>query len=500
MTQFDGDAYQKKLRQVELLREKKRLKEGLPHLYRWKNYQWSKEFIESSNRMNLLCAANQISKSSTLIRKNIIMATEADSWPKFWDTKPQVFWYVYPDRNKIKEEFEIKWVRENLPQGDFQNHPKYGFKIDWEEKGLPRAIYFRSGIILVFKTWGQDLQAGTCHMVSCDEELPEDLYPEISMRLSRYDGIFNMVFTATLNQPFWHDAIEKRGKGERFPQAFKRQVSMYDCQTYVDGSPGPWTNEKIEKEKAKIGTQREILRRVYGRFVTAEGLKYPSFDRNINVKAVEPVPKDWIWYSGVDIGSGGPNGHKSVIAFIAVRPDFRFGRVVRCWAGDDFTNTTSGDVVEQYQKMAEGIDFAGQYYDYSAKDFETYATRAGLAFSKAEKAHDVGEDLLNTLFKNQMLALDDTEENQELAHEFLFLRTETKKQHAKDDRIDGVRYAAVKIPWDFSHITGELIKSVPEKKVMSVDEQRRHEHLGRSESQEDIWDPLEEIGFWNEQY
>ena len=38
---------------------------GLPHLHGWKWYKWAREFFESTNRQNFLCAANQISKSLT---------------------------------------------------------------------------------------------------------------------------------------------------------------------------------------------------------------------------------------------------------------------------------------------------------------------------------------------------------------------------------------------------------------------------------------------------
>ena len=74
----------------------KELREDLPHLYGWKFYPWSREFFESRNKMNLLCAANQIGKSSIAIRKNIEWACNKKLWPELWDTEPKQFWYFYP--------------------------------------------------------------------------------------------------------------------------------------------------------------------------------------------------------------------------------------------------------------------------------------------------------------------------------------------------------------------------------------------------------------------
>ena len=46
----------------------KKLKEDLPHLYGWGWYPWAKKIFDSKNKITLLCAANQIGKSSAAIR------------------------------------------------------------------------------------------------------------------------------------------------------------------------------------------------------------------------------------------------------------------------------------------------------------------------------------------------------------------------------------------------------------------------------------------------
>ena len=90
----------------------KELRDDLPHLYGQKFYPWSREFFESRNRMNLLCAANQIGKSSIAIRKNIEWACNKKLWPSLWDSTPKQFWYFYPSDEVATIEVEKKWVPE----------------------------------------------------------------------------------------------------------------------------------------------------------------------------------------------------------------------------------------------------------------------------------------------------------------------------------------------------------------------------------------------------
>ena len=46
--------------ELELKKAKKKMEADLPHLYGHKFYKWQRQFVDSTNRMNLLTAANQI--------------------------------------------------------------------------------------------------------------------------------------------------------------------------------------------------------------------------------------------------------------------------------------------------------------------------------------------------------------------------------------------------------------------------------------------------------
>lgn len=497
-TQGSVEELRLKLEKQKLLERQLELKQGLPHLYGFKWYKWAREFFESENHYNFLCAANQISKSSTQIRKAIHWSTETTIWPRLWRHNPLQFWYLYPSKDVATVEFLKKWVPQFLPKNRFKDDAKYGWKEEWSAKKI-FAIHFNTGVSIYFKTYGQaieDLQTGTVDAIFCDEELPEELYSELNMRIAATDGYFHMVFTATIGQEMWRCTMEEKGRDELFKDAYKRQVSMYECLYYEDGTPSHWTKERIQRVINSCKSEAEVQRRVFGRFVVDGNLKYPSFTKSRNLlKDPPPVPQGWLIYAGVDIGSGGTESHPAAIAFIAVRPDFKYGRVFKGWRGDGVV-TTSGDVLKKYQEMRGKLQMTAQYYDWQAKDFWTISSRVGEVFLPAEKSHDIGEDVINVLFKNKMLDIDDIPELKPLVTELVTLKKSTEKRKAKDDAIDAMRYGITRIPWDWSAISSEIIDLMKdERKILTEMDERRGQTIDENLS---VFDVEEELDEWSE--
>lgn len=753
---------------------------GLPHLYGKKWYRWARAFFESFNRMNLLCAANQCTKSSTQIRKCIDWATGVKKWPKLWKHTPRVFWYLYPSLEVATIEFEKKWIPEFMPANEYKEHPQYGWKAEYDKKMI-KAIHFHSGISVYFKVYTQDasnLQTGTVDAIfcfpkgtgittkkgatpieeikvgdlvlthtgkyqrvtkvfeprlskviarkfsngeviratenhpfwvnnagyktfseltpedqcgtllswkqtknlpylkasftratqsiktfasapivaavargvsytwlfgklvtdlflkvmlftiktiipysitqrilnaslvrstlvyikrlsgasavtgissvkdvarilhlealreqlhatarkiagvlesivsayfaklnsnaagklhsvfvasdaltaedtlvynfevendhtyfaegflvhNCDEELPEELLPELQARLFSTKGYFHMVFTATLNQEIWYRAIEGTGKEELYNDAFKLQVSMYECLTYEDGSPGQYTIEDIKYNEAMCKSEAEKQRRIYGKFISDAGRKYYTFNPARHYIAPFQIPSDWVKLGCADGGSGGKN-HPGAISFMAVRPDFRYAVVYKCWRGD-FAETTDGDIYKKFCELRGSELLNYQIYDAAAKDFGTIAMRAGDSFLKAEKSHELGESLVNTLFQHDMLHIfDGTDEARKMGVELTLLLKSTPKQKAKDDLADTLRYNVCQIPWDFTHIKlkqeSESLEAQrpPTKEEIIAAEIRWRRGENDSTNEKDAYQDIqEEVSFWNEQY
>jgi hypothetical protein len=452
---------------VELARKQREVevKEGLPFLFGWKWYPWARKFFDSRNKMALLCAANQVSKSSTQIRTCIDWATNQALWPELWVMNPTQFWYMYPSSPQATIEFKHKWSQ-FLPRGRFKTEAEidgkpnlFAWKEEYKNKEIHAIHFFVAGVSVYFKTYSQEsvnLQTGSVDALFCDEELPMELYDELIFRISATDGYFRMVFTATIGQEFWRLAMEpEEHETEGLPQALKICASLYDSQFYDDGTPSHWTIDKIEKVKGRCKDANEVLRRVYGRFIRdAEGRTFPAFDIKKHVKPAHPLPENWINFAGVDVGSGG-SAHPSAIAFVAVRPDFRVGRVFLGWRGDGLV-TTAGDTLNKYVELRDNsfpgrpIRVAMASYDWACKDFFTIATRNRIPFVPADKTHDTGEQIVNDLFRSGMLEIYATPELAKLAGELATLRKDTAKKRAKDDFCDALRYAVSQIPWDFT--------------------------------------------------
>lgn len=493
-------AKEKKMRQAQ-----DEFKLLLPHLYEGKLYKWQRDFYESRKHLTLLVASNQVGKSSIQIKKNIHWATATHLWPSLWPTKPKLFWYFYPDQDTWQQEFETKWVP-LLPKGKLEGHAQYGWK-PIKQNGQFKGIQFNSGVYLAAKSYSQrvtHLQAGTVYYVSADEELPVDYYDELALRLANpmVNGYFSMAFTATLNQELWRMTLEPpRPELERFPDACKLQVSMYDCLHFEDGTDSAWTEEKIAAIKATCKSEEEIQRRVYGKFVAESGRIFHKF--NIDKHMVAPHKLEigqWSVYTGIDIGSGGKTAHPAAIAFVAVRSDYKKGFVVTGWRGDG-VETTSIDILGRLLVLNNSTELPilMHSYDFQSRDFGIIATRAGVSVVPANKKRDEGIDLMNSLFEKNILKIFDVDELVGLGSELMTVMKHTDKSKAKDDFCDAVRYAIANIPWNM-----EGFKDDDQPLPKIVQKERRHgrwteENYDFGEKSETTWeDYTKEVDAINE--
>lgn len=490
-----------------------RLKHGLPHLYGFKWYDWSRTFYDSINPMNLLVAGNQLGKSVSLQRKWVNWSTNRKIWPNIWPNhRPRQFWFCYPTRDVATVEWKMKIEPDIMPRGDFKNHPIYGWQVEFEKK-LIHSVHFNSGVTTYFKSYNQDvhaLQSSSPDSLFIDEELPEELFSELQARLFHTGGPFNMVFTATRGQLLWLQAMEGKDSEEKFPDALKLQVSMWDCQTYTDGTPGAYSAEKIKRIISSCRSPQEVLRRVYGKFVKESGRIVSEFDPLAHFMTPRPIPPSWTFLvSAIDHGSGGEN-HPAAFLFLAVSPDFKEGWITDGWRGDDVI-TTPGDVLEKWQAARGPRRPAITVYDWAAGDLAIIGARMGLPLVKAEKSQELGEDMLNTLYKNNMLKVFDTPELRKLGTEYLTVMKETPKRKRKDDLSDCSRFAVVAVPWDWTATQAsesEEALAVRKKKGEWSEKdqrdwelkQRRGETRSREE-EDDGYDPMSaELEYWDQFY
>lgn len=461
----------RKQRKLELLRQQRALQEGLPHLYGFDLYPYQRDFLKQTKEWVFLCAANQIGKTTTMLLFLVDRATNQPLWKKLWKKKPDLFVYMLPNQKLHNENALTKW-KDVLPKGRYKDDPYYGW--DWVKRGKDYlGIEFKNQQVRIsFLSYGQKteaLQNLSAHIICFDEEPDASIVPEVQTRTqaiepadanygNAFGGIKVFGFTATKSQKYFKDVFERRDEAERFPvsqgNVYKKVVSLYDCQKHISGKPSQWTNEKIDKVKAAYPTEAEINRRVYGRFQSNEGLVYQSFDSTLNVieKRVA-IPKDWMYYAGLDYGAGGTS-HPSSVVIIAVSPEYNRAYVTDVWGGTGEL-TTADDVLDKYLEMLGDRQITQAFYDWACKDMHTFATRRGISINKANKDHKVGENILNSLFKNKMLTIiNDEPHSSSLITEFMSLNRNVKKRFAEDDLVDATRYACSSVPWDFMDIDG----------------------------------------------
>lgn len=521
------DADRLMMEKVALLEQKLKLKEGLPHLHGLKKYPWQLDYCNAKfYKKRLLCAANQIGKSTAQIVDRIDIATRPELWKELWpaifEVNPKTMpysWYLYPNQDTVTDEVENKWIPYYLPQGEYIDHEIYGYKIIRKNKNI-KCIVFNSGYKIYFKTYSQDvhdLQSGTVFAIDCDEELPEALLPELTARLFATQGHFSMAFTATLGQEFWKRVIEgvRHGEDQPWPDAWKIQISMFDCLKYADGTTSTWTPARIQQVINNCKSKAEVKRRVYGKFIRDEGLKYEAFDRDRNFrpfpktkdgKYFKGVPRGWSVYSGVDIGSGGASGHPSAYSFVMVSPNLDKLRYFRGRRLDKI-RTTAGDAYKFYKATRRKLEVVKQSYDHACADFGNIAGQAD-SWEKAKKDHALGEFALNTAFKTGTLIIyydpeDPLEEAHKLVEELESLGADENKKTAKDDFIDSLRYAITGIPINWEDVfDNKKAPLLPEDApVGSKEKERPNDYYYNKEDEREETESIQnEIDEWNEQY
>lgn len=517
---MEVDTLSLKNKELELLKYKARMKECLPHLYGFSLYDWQSEFITCPKEYQFLTSANQVGKTTTLMLKIVRLATDIELQKKLWKDKPTLFWYCLPTIEMHTTFFKTKWLPNILPRHEFQDHPLYGWRTERIGPSI-KSIIFNSGVIVAFVPYGRSLEAlqgATCHAVFFDEEPNAEIVPEIQTRTSSIKiaegnmanalgGMKVFAFTATKSQEYFRRIMEERGKKELFPMShgnvWKKTISLYECQKFADGSPSHWTDEKIAGVVSNLSSEAEVQRRVMGRFVLDEGLKYHSFSHSKNVKPKKELSGNWLIYAGLDYGSGG-TAHKSAIVFIAINNSYTKGRVRLVWRGEDGVDTTAGDLVNEYESLISENKFnvITGYYDWGAKDILTFAQRKEIPLSKANKDHAIGESVLNDLFKYEMLDIEVSEEDEDdranfLINELASLRKDTNKRIANDDCIDALRYAVSSIPWDFNTVKKKL--KIEEQSEAGIPQEVENEHDRRKKrnTSEINYGIEDEINEWN---
>jgi len=439
------------------------------------------------------------------------LAMRPELWPDYFgDAKPSLFLYLYPDSRTEATEFHEKWEKVYLPKKELKDDPVWGWKVEFDKSKQVEAIRFASGVTMLWRYYTQkpsSMQAMSIDYAGLDEECPLGHWDELMVRTSARaglgSGLVSTVFTATLGQPYLYETMERQGQDdEKFAKAFKRQISLYDCLKYADGTPSQiFSKERIENDIIPMySTENEIKRRVWGRFVKDSGLLYAEFTNKLNTQTHnEEMIRGWQVYVGIDYGSGGVNGHPSSIVFVAVDEDYFTAKVFFVWkserSANGYVRTTQADVLSKYQELKQTLNVEPHtFYDWAATDLGILALRDGINMLPANKNYEHGVGLMNSLFRSQQLMLftgPGSGDTSHLIQELETVNQETMKKNRKDDCADALRYALSNCPMRITRSvkTARPIKSGPKCKRM-----RFYQGLDRDPAQEKDWgDDIDEM-------
>jgi phage terminase large subunit-like protein len=458
--------------------------EMLPHLYGFPWYKWAWDFFTSTNEFNFICAANQISKSSTLIRKIILFATAVEIWKDLWPglkkDAPNPFWYFHVSQGLMTDEFEEKWIPEFLPRGEMKNHETFGWEVKYSYQKVS-SLTFNSGVKISFKSYEQKAkiqQGGSVYYVACDEELPAERFEELDQRRSATNGYFDMVFTATIGQRFWWRAIEGTGRKETFKDAFKQQISKRDCLTYMDGSPSIWTEEKIRREEERCRNETQKLVRIEGRFIRDFNVLLPSFSWANTIKATGL--EEGNTYGLVYVSP--ETGYAAILA-LKVNDTHDKAEVVDCHYFED-KDVSSVEMYVVFAAFAERHGFTNCWCNVEGKDFIEIAKNREPYVTPMKMPKFQSAKMMNSLFKYNVLSI---VKNSEMAEDFIYQLQNADKDDdnfKETEMVGALVLGCSQIPWQFSKIMGFVEK--PRKKLDMPERLKFWRGLGEYAPREEI--------------
>jgi hypothetical protein len=451
-------------KELAILKYEEKDKDLNPHKY-FDLYEWQDEFIYQKPHIakyghypsNLfLTNANQTGKSFSLQVLAHRLCTDQKFRLWHWgDNQPRVIWYVLPTQDHINDAFDDNWEAGLLSRGEAKKEGLFAWKVLKKGKDIKGIQFLATGCKLMFITLaarGSSHQGRSVGAILFDEEPDVAKIGEFLARGASFNCpttgrslmIVCYAFTPTSAQDwfkkifcyqdehflskipldlkakyFWNKQLEeyrtctklqeKEELMKNSPTTWKRRVSMFEANRFMSGKQGRYTEDRVREFIAVQPSKKDIMVRVFASFEKEDngGNIYKYFNKEQHTAWMAKMPHDMkttggIRTAGLDYGSG--SNHPGGVVITWISPDFKKIRVIKMWRGEKGKVTTAEDIVQKYLEMSAGMNIDFPFYDWSCADLNTiYWRMTGKELQKAQKNHEIGVGLVDTLFKNNML-------------------------------------------------------------------------------------------------
>lgn len=194
---------------------------------------------------------------------------------------------------KILSYLREDWIEEIVMESGKSSSPKSGIIDTISVKNV-----FGGVSTLCFKSceMGREkFQGASLDFVWFDEEPPEDIYDECSMRVIDKKGDVFGTMTPLKGMTFIYERIYMNCYAD--PEVW--------CET-MEWADNPYLDKEEIARAAASMDETTLQTRRYGRFADKSGLVYPEFDPEIHIIPPFDVPKEWQDKLSIDPGLNNP--------------------------------------------------------------------------------------------------------------------------------------------------------------------------------------------------
>jgi PBSX family phage terminase large subunit len=316
-------------------------------------------------------------------------------------------------------------------------------------KGIPSRLRWKNGSLVVFKSYEQGrkkFQAAGVDIIQLDEEPPKDIYMECLARTSATNGQIIFSMTPLQGKTYVHDDL--------YLKAPTSEHIWCETISYLENRFIPDEEKQVLIE---LYGEDEIPRRVYGLWTMLEGAVWKELNEDVHFIPRFPIPRDWRRIRSIDLGYEDPfcclwlaeSPKKEIFVY---QEYYKSATLLKDHAKAIQERDEWGLADDKLDGLDQGIVASISDHERQERaELESY----GIHTQPANKAVELGIQIVNRLFKAEMLYIfDDLEHTKQESRNYRY-KPGTELPIKKNDHTqDPMRYGVM-------HFTGGRFSRPP---------------------------------------